>query len=416
MNSPRPSVLRLLLVSLTLGFFIAHVHAAAEDYTGKLDTQLVVDENDYDQVVLKPFRDRSKIKFATPLEEGANVTAGRLYHPPQDKSAILTLLVEPEDDTPFLLADLNLDNVMADDERFPLVRAEDDNPYILQARLQLPLKESLFAAFPVSVKYFKETQWTGLKEGERMLLQSKNAFATGKVTIADRPTLVQYGFNPSSRKISATKNWIGVDGDGDGTILMDRLSPEAAQAQDESIVFRVGSEYVSTKKVDTEKNVITLRSHPASDYKRVELIVGSELPDFQFTDFKGKKRRFAEFRGKHVLLDFWATWCPPCREELPYLKHAYQKFQAREFEIIGMNNDIDYTVVKPWLEKNGLTWTQATPDSIRDVMRALRITSFPTTILVAPDGKIVSLSQRNTKQPSLRGKDLIESLDDILEP
>src|SRR4029453_9553910 len=133
-----------------------------------------------------------------------------------------------------------------------------------------------------------------------LLMQSKDAYAKGNVDINGQKTLVQYGFNPQSKKISVSNGWLGVDGDGDKEIDLDRFSPEAAEARDESVVFRVGNRYVSTKKVDLEKNQIVMREHPASDYKRVELTVGAELPDFQFSDFEGKKRKFSEFRGKYV--------------------------------------------------------------------------------------------------------------------
>jgi hypothetical protein len=68
------------------------------------------------------------------------------------------------------------------------------------------------------------------------------------------------------------------------------------------------------------------------------------------------------------------------------------------------------------LEKNDLTWTQATRDSIKEVIRSFRIHSYPTTLLVGPDGKILSLNQTHRDQPSLRGEDLLKSLDRLLPP
>jgi thiol-disulfide isomerase/thioredoxin len=255
-----------------------------------------------------------------------------------------------------------------------------------------------------------------MKEEDRLVLQSKIAFAKGKVDIDGSPTLVEYQLNAQSKKISTNNGWLGVDGDGDGQIDLDHFSPEAAEAQEETVVFRVGTHYVSTKKVDLEKNQIIMRGHSASDYKRVELTIGAEIPDFSFTDFDGKKRKLSEFRGKYVLLDFWAMWCGPCRRELPYQRQAYSRFQARDFEILGMNNDDDPEMIKPVLRKSNLNWTQATMDSIKTIETRYRIHSFPTALLLGPDGKIVSLGQTRKKQADLRGNGLLKSLDELLPP
>lgn len=416
----RASAFLLLCAVLTCGVAAATwcASAAASDveYTGKFEPELTANAEDLDQVVFKPLRDLSKLKFAAPPDAGATVTAARLYHPPSDKSSLLTLLVEPEDEAPYLYVDLDANNALDASERIALTRAEEDNPYILQATLKLPLKSSLFQSYPVLVQYYKNVRWDELNEGERLVLQSKRAYARGYVDMGGRKTLVQYGFNPQAKKISVMNGALGVDGDGDGEIAMDRFSPEAAESREETVVFRVGDRYVSSKRVDLEKNLITMREHPASDYKRVELRLGSEVPDFAFTDFNGKKRKLSEFRGKYVLLDFWAAWCGPCRRELPYQKAAYSRFQARGLEILGLNNDEDPLPVKSWLAKNNIAWPQATRDSIREVETRYRIHLFPTTLLLDPEGKIVSLDQRKKKQLSLRGPDLLKSLDQLLPP
>jgi hypothetical protein len=235
------------------------VGAGDTEFTGSLDGDLVPNTDDLDQIIFRPIKDPSKVKTPNPLPSDGSVTAGRLYDPLRDKSAILTLLVQPEDGQPYLYVDLNLDNTITDDEKHELKREEERNPYILETTVDLPFKNALFKSYPVLVRFLKGVEWEELKEGETLLLQSKQVFAKGTVDIGGQKTLVEYGFNAQTKKISTSNGWLGVDSDGDNVIDLDHFSPEAAEAENETVVFRIGSRYVSTKKVDLEKNQIVMR-------------------------------------------------------------------------------------------------------------------------------------------------------------
>jgi peroxiredoxin len=408
----------LLVVIVTALLVSPVVTIADQEYTGKFEPDLAINSDDREQVVFRPMRDFSKIKMAKALEGDATTTAGRLYHALSDRSAIQALLVEPQGKDPYLLADIDLNGELDDKESFAFSREEEDNPFIWQATVKQPLKEGIFQTFPLFVRYLKRVRTEEMKEGDRLIIESRSAFARGSVDVQGKKTVVQYDYNPRSRKISPTSGKLGVDCDADGEIDMDAFSPEAAEANDEAVIFRLGSVYVSTKKADVEKNLITMKSHSASDYKRIELRMGEPVPEFEFIDFNNKKRKLSEFRGKYLLIDFWGMWCPPCRQELSYLRAAYQRFQARGFEILGMNTDPPDHVsqIKSQLDKNAMTWPQARRESIAAIIRNLRIHSYPTTVLVGPDGKILSLNNRKKDQPVLRGNDLLKSLDQLLPP
>ena len=404
-----------LFLAAALG--TGHVAKAGDgEFTGKFEPQLVDDPSGRDQVVFSPARDAAQPKTAKPIESGSEVTVGWLFDPRSEKSAIKSLLVEEPADSPYLLADVNLDGQLGENERFDLEEGEGGNPYVWEGAVAIPLAGGPFAAFPLHVRYLKNVRSEEMKEGDRLVLESRTAFARGVVDVQGQKTVVEYPYSAKGNRVDLRNGSFGVDTNGDGKIDRARFSPENADASDEVVVFRAGSLYVSTKRADVEKNEIVMRSHKAADYKRIELSVGSEMPDFEFTDFAGKKRHLSEFRGKVVLLDFWGTWCPPCRGELPYLKATYSRFQPRGFEIVGMNTDEPELVpqIKTWLEKNGLDWTQAKRESIAPVIQALRIHTFPTTILLGPDGKVISLGDEDRGQPALRGNDLIKSVGSVI--
>ena len=111
--------------------------------------------------------------------------------------------------------------------------------------------------------------------------------------------------------------------------------------------------------------------------------------DFVFNDLNDKPVRLSDFRGKVVLVDVWATWCPPCRVEIPFLVSLYDKYKDKGLEIIGIATDIEgKRVVKPFAEKFKINYTLVIGDG-REVMKVFGyIRGIPTTFLIDDKGII----------------------------
>ena len=115
---------------------------------------------------------------------------------------------------------------------------------------------------------------------------------------------------------------------------------------------------------------------------------GVEAPDFTLNDLEGKPLSLSSLRGKHVILDFWGSWCGWCIKGIPQMKEYYQKY-AGKFEILGIDcNDTD----EKWrdaVKKHELPWLHVYNPRNSDVLSDYGIQGFPTKIIVGPDGKIV---------------------------
>lgn len=143
---------------------------------------------------------------------------------------------------------------------------------------------------------------------------------------------------------------------------------------------------------------------PTEPARRSELLTaGAVIPDFDFTDFDGKRRRFSEFRGRVVLLDFWASWCSPCIADIPELKKSYQKFRAQGFEILGLDSetlgqkDEDPEFLKESqmrarqiVSGRGVNWPQSVNETSLPVASRMGIESLPAKILVDREGRFVA--------------------------
>ncbi|GGH61069.1 thiol:disulfide interchange protein [Filimonas zeae] len=138
---------------------------------------------------------------------------------------------------------------------------------------------------------------------------------------------------------------------------------------------------------------------------------GALAPDFTQNDVNGKPVKLSDFRGKWVLLDFWASWCGPCRRENPNLVKTYQAFKDKGFTVLGVSLDKP-TDKEKWvaaIEKDGLTWTQVSDLKAWDneAAKLYEVTAIPMNFLISPEGKIVARY--------LRGEALDKKLAEVIK-
>jgi thiol-disulfide isomerase/thioredoxin len=117
--------------------------------------------------------------------------------------------------------------------------------------------------------------------------------------------------------------------------------------------------------------------------------IGDVAPQFQGTTLKGEKFDLADFQGKVILIDFWASWCGPCRQELPYLIELQQKYKNSDFEIIAVNIDDKISnAIKFINEISGTISFPIVKDSQQKIPPQFQIKGMPSTILVDKKGVI----------------------------
>jgi peroxiredoxin len=131
--------------------------------------------------------------------------------------------------------------------------------------------------------------------------------------------------------------------------------------------------------------------------------VGTDAMDFTQADVDGKEVSLSSFKGKYVLVDFWASWCKPCREENPNVVKAFNKFNAKNFTILGVSLDQTKDAWLNAIKKDGLTWTHVSDLQFWNNAAAqlYHVQGIPQNFLIDPNGKIIA---RNLRGAALDAK------------
>ncbi len=115
--------------------------------------------------------------------------------------------------------------------------------------------------------------------------------------------------------------------------------------------------------------------------------VGESAPDFTLVDLEGNQVSLSDFRGKTVFINFWATWCPPCRAEMPEIEAVYQEYKDKGVVVIGVDILEPEDVVRQFVEQGGYSWTFVL-DTSGEVAANYRVTAIPTSFFIDREGII----------------------------
>ena len=198
----------------------------------------------------------------------------------------------------------------------------------------------------------------------------------------------------------------------DSLLAAHPASPVAAYFVVKDFAYKLDLEGMKSvrAKLDASLNGTEYVNQIESMIARMEKVqVGSVAPDFTLPDVDGNPVSLSSFRGKYVLVDFWAAWCPDCRKENPNIVAAWEKYKDKNFAVLGVSLDRTRDQWLAAIEKDKLAWTQVSDlkywNSEAAVLYCIRW--IPMSYLIDPEGKIVAIG--------LEGEELHNKLEELLK-
>ncbi|MBS4173322.1 thiol-disulfide oxidoreductase ResA [Bacillus sp. FJAT-49736] len=137
--------------------------------------------------------------------------------------------------------------------------------------------------------------------------------------------------------------------------------------------------------------------------------VGDKAPDFLLKDMKGNTHRLSDYKGKGVFLNFWGTYCPPCKSEMPYMDEVYKTYKNKGVEILAVNVGESNFIVNKFVKQYKLSFPILI-DKDRDVQSVYGVDALPHSVLIGPDGKVKQVIIGNE---NLTKKDFVRFMESI---
>lgn len=135
---------------------------------------------------------------------------------------------------------------------------------------------------------------------------------------------------------------------------------------------------------------------------------GPLAPDFSLKTLNGEDFQLSSLRGKGVLINFWATWCPPCRAEIPMFQNYYEKYKDKDFVIVGVSMDNNAELARRFMENFGVTYINVLGD--RKVATQYNARGLPTSYILDKKGRVIQMYLGKPKEAQLE-KDIQKALD-----
>lgn len=132
------------------------------------------------------------------------------------------------------------------------------------------------------------------------------------------------------------------------------------------------------------------------------LKVGDEAPNFELIDLNGDRHRLSDYRGQGVFLNFWGTWCAPCKKEMPAMGRQYAVYKDQGVQVLAVNIAEPKLKVSTFAKQYGMTFPTLI-DKTKSIMQVYNVKPLPTTLLINPNGKITKIITGEMSEKDIQG-------------